>query len=62
MENTNEKKRLSEIEIGKTFKGADGVERILLDLLPDGKALTLTRDFVFEDEIFDDDSNNYAES
>lgn len=57
-----EKKKLCEIEIGKTFKGDDGIERILLDLLPDGKALTLTRDFVYEDEIFDDNSNNYAES
>lgn len=55
-------KKLSEIEIGKTFRGADGVERIFLDLLPNGTALTLTRDFVFEDEIFDGVSNNYAES
>ena len=52
----------TEIEIGKTFRGADGVERILLDLLPNGTALTLTRDFVFKNEIFDNDSNNYAES
>lgn len=59
---TDGMKKLSEIEIGKTFRGADGVERILLDLLPNGTALTLTRDFVFEDEIFDGDSNNYAES
>lgn len=61
---TDGMKKLSEIEIGKTFRGADGVERILLDLLPNGTALTLTRDFVFEDEIFDEDgnSNNYAES
>lgn len=57
-----EKKKLCEIEIGKTFKGDDGIERILLDLLPDGKALTLTRDFVYENEIFDENSNNYAES
>lgn len=55
-------KRLSEIKIGDTFAGADGVERILLDFLPNGTALTLTRDFVFENEIFDNDSNNYAKS
>lgn len=51
--------RLSDVEIGKTFEGADGVKRILLDLLPDGRALTVTRDFVFTD-VFDFDSNNYA--
>lgn len=57
-----EKKKLCEIAIGKTFKGSDGVERILLDLLPDGTALTLTRDFVYKDTQFDGNSNNYAES
>lgn len=57
-----EKKKLCEIAIGKTFKGSDGVERILLDLLPNGTALTLTRGFVFEDMQFDINSNNYAES
>ena len=55
-------KKLCEVKIGKTFKGSDGVERILLDLLPDGTALTLTRDFVYEKTKFDGDSNNYAES
>ena len=53
--------KLSEVEIGKTFKGKDGVERILLDFLPDGKALTLTADYIFTD-IFDKSSNNYANS
>lgn len=53
--------KLSEVEIGKTFKGKDGVERILLDFLPDGKALTLTVDNIFTD-IFDRNSNNYANS
>ena len=53
--------KLSEVEIGKTFKGKDGVERILLDFLPDGKALTLTADNIFAD-IFDSNSNNYANS
>ena len=57
MSKKNEK-RLSDVEIGKTFKGNDGVERILLDLLPDGKAVTLTRGFVFANEVFDEDSNN----
>jgi hypothetical protein len=57
-----EKKKLCEIAIGKTFKGSDGVERILLDLLPNGTALTLTRDFVYKDTQFDGNSNNYAES
>ncbi len=61
MSKKNEK-RLSDVEIGKTFKGNDGVERILLDLLPDGKAVTLTRGFVFANEVFDEDSNNYAAS
>lgn len=46
-------KQLSEIKVGDTFAGADGVERILLDFLPDGTALTLTRDFVFVNEMFD---------
>lgn len=55
-------KQLSEIKVGDTFAGADGVERILLDFLPDGTALTLTRDFVFMDERFDENSNNYARS
>lgn len=55
-------KRLSEIKIGDTFAGADGVERILLDFLPDGTALTLTRDLVFVNERFDENSNNYAKS
>lgn len=55
-------KKLSEIKIGDTFAGADGVERILLDFLPDGTALTLTRDFVFVNEKFDENSNNYAKS
>lgn len=59
---TDGMKKLSEIEIGKTFRGADGIERILLDLLPNGTALTLTRDFVFENEIFDGNSNNYDKS
>lgn len=62
MSKKNEKKRLSDVEIGKTFKGNDGVERILLDLLPDGKAVTLTRGFVFANEVFDKDSNNYVTS
>lgn len=53
--------KLSEVKIGKTFKGKDGVERILLDFLPDGKALTLTADNMFT-EIFDRNSNNYANS
>lgn len=60
--NKKNEKRLSDVEIGKTFKGNDGVERILLDLLPDGKAVTLTRGFVFANEVFDEDSNNYAAS
>lgn len=55
-------KKLSEIKIGDTFAGADGVERILLDFLPDGTALTLTRNFVFVNERFDENSNNYAKS
>lgn len=55
-------KKLNEIEIGKTFKGRDGIERILLDLFPDGKALTLTRDLVYVFEKFDNNTNNYAES
>ena len=61
MSKTNEMKRLSDIEIGNTFKGNDGVERILLELLPDGRAVTLTKGFVFTDK-FDDDSNNFATS
>lgn len=60
MSKKNEK-RLSDVEIGKTFKGNDGVERILLDLLPVGRAVTVTKDFVFTD-VFDFDSNNYATS
>lgn len=60
MNKINEK-RLSDVEIGKTFKGNDGVERILLDLLPGGRAVTLTKGFVFTD-VFDYDSNNYAAS
>lgn len=60
MSKKNEK-RLTDVEIGKTFKGNDGVERILLDFLPDGRAITLTKDFVFTD-VFDFDSNNYATS
>lgn len=59
--NKKNEKRLSNVEIGKTFKGNDGVERILLDLLPDGRAVTLTKGFVFTD-VFDFDSNNYATS
>lgn len=55
-------KKLNEINIGKTFKGTDGVERILLDLFPDGTALTLTRNFVYENTPFDSTGNNYAES
>lgn len=57
--NKKNEKRLSDVEIGKTFKGDDGVERILLDLLPDGRAVTVTKGFVFTD-VFDFDSNNYA--
>lgn len=59
--NKKNEKRLSDVEIGKTFKGNDGVERILLDLLPDGRAVTVTKGFVFAD-VFDFDSNNYATS
>lgn len=55
------KKRLSDVEIGKTFKGDDGVERILLELLDDGRAVTITRNFVFTD-MFDDNFNNFATS
>lgn len=60
MSKKNEK-RLSDVEIGKTFKGNDGVKRILLDFLPDGRAFTLTKDFVFTDK-FDNCLNNYATS
>lgn len=59
--NKKNEKRLSDVEIGKTFKGNDGVERILLDLFPDGRAVTVTKGFVFAD-VFDFDSNNYATS
>ena len=48
------------IEIGKTVTVA-GNEFIVLDKLENG-ILCLSKDFVYEDIIFDSDTNNYANS
>ena len=52
--------KFAEIEIGKTITIAD-VEFIVLEKKED-EVVCLTRDFVFEDEQFDRNSNNYANS
>ena len=48
------------IEIGKTVSVAEQVF-IVLDILENG-VLCLSKDFVYEDTIFDSNSNNYANS
>lgn len=54
-------KKLSEIKIGNTFKGNDGVERILLDLFDDGTALTITKDIICN-LAFSEENNDYSKS
>lgn len=52
--------KFAEIETGKTITVAD-VDFIVLEK-KDDKVICLTKDFVFEDEQFDRNSNNYATS
>lgn len=53
-------KQLKDIEVGKTFLGNDGIERIILEHFPDGKTLTLTRDRLFKSVY--GENNDYKSS
>ena len=57
----HQKVKLSELTPGDSFKDSTGREWILLEV-SNKRAMCITKNFVLEDTIFDEKTNNFAKS